>query len=337
MAQGTEEEDGEEDEDDLSNLRLNDLLAPLQCVICCENATAMYTCANGHRVCTECLMHHASVESTPRVPCAICRDACSWNRDLTAKAVMLAIEQGLGGVPFARCDNAGCRRRIGVEEIDAHRMHCPFRQVMCPNERCQEHVSAAHLTRHLRQHSETLVMREGQSLTAVVFAFNLDCAIVLEGADHEALAVFHMHTNGIHGTPGVYELEQGVVRACCLHSHDANAAWDVRVTNVDATGAFDDVETFRAPIEHRKATRDCRPLAHPSVRYKCDLRHVYAAPFVHLGDDDAASLEWLRRNRSVQRTLAHVTSTSGFDPHAGAMRAAMNVPILVLRIMFARM
>ena len=249
VAQETEEEDGEEDEDDLSNLRLDDLLAPLQCVICRENATAMYTCVNGHRVCTECLMHHASVESTPRVPCAICRDAFSWNRDMTAKAVMLAIEQGLGGAPFARCDNAGCRRRIGVEELDAHRMHCPFRQVMCPNERCQEHVAAAHLTRHLRQHSETLVMREGQSLTAVVFAFNLDCAIVLEGADHEALAVFHLHTNGIHGTPGVYELEQGVVRACCLHSHDANAAWDVRVTNVDAAGAFDDVETFRAPVE----------------------------------------------------------------------------------------
>lgn len=296
----------------------------------------MYTCVNGHLVCADCLMHQATVESAPRVSCAICRDASSWNRDRTAKVIMLAIEEGIGA-PFMRCDNYGCHRCVSVESVDTHRSQCLFRHIMCPNERCNDHVPAIHLARHLRQHAETLVMQENNEMTALVFAFNLDCAIILEDASKEPLAVFHLHTNGIAGTPNVYELEQGVVRVCCLQSYETSATWKVCISNISAVelGAF---ETFSCRVKEGKSTAECRPSAHPSVRYKCDIRHAYAAPFVNIDNGSEASCAWLRKNRSAQRVISNVTPTQLFDPCAGngSLRAAMSVPILILKIIFSR-
>ena len=107
----------------------------VRCPVCLEVPTAapVYTCPQGHCICSSCF---PSISST----CPLCRAALARSTSLLAATVLENI--------LHECRFAGCRERVAMEEVEEHRRSCVHRRVPCPAARCTEEVTVVNLLNH---------------------------------------------------------------------------------------------------------------------------------------------------------------------------------------------
>jgi len=119
----------------------------LECPVCLDIPTTgpIYTCSNGHCICSACYQGKAS-------NCPVCRTRMFESISMVAAAVVANIDH--------RCRHEGCLERLPVELKEEHRRVCAFRPVTCPALRCNAKVAYSLLVDHLLNHCKESASKE---------------------------------------------------------------------------------------------------------------------------------------------------------------------------------
>ena len=259
-----------------------------RCVVCHGIVTEACLCVNGHLTCQDCLISQAITCASPQLHtgCAICRDGSSWGQALFAKALLETVEEG-AGKPFLSCDNENCGAALAVEDLETHRRTCPYRRLACPHPRCIEEVCAKDLLRHLVIHDDVIVATRGVPITFFIVNFYIARTIVVRDDDEgsEPAAVFRIDMGGAFGRSGPFEIQQAMLRLCCLTPR-ATGPWMATVENRTVNVACQTFETTHMKVPEAVSLSRCQVLARCTVAGHCDA--MIEEPCIHTGEDVAA-------------------------------------------------
>jgi len=108
----------------------------VECPICLEVPTTgpIYTCANGHCICSSC---YQGVRSA----CSLCKIQMFKCFSIVATTIIENIEHV--------CKFDGCEERVAVDRMEEHRRVCGFRTVACPSFKCKKAVALNHVMDHV--------------------------------------------------------------------------------------------------------------------------------------------------------------------------------------------
>ena len=108
----------------------------VKCPVCLELPTRgpIYTCINGHCVCSGCYQGNGS-------PCPMCREEMVGSTSLLAVTVIKNLEH--------HCKHQGCDVKVILQDLEEHMKTCRFRLVGCPAIQCRKKVAYNLLDEHV--------------------------------------------------------------------------------------------------------------------------------------------------------------------------------------------
>lgn len=287
----TEDEEAETLSETLANL--------CRCVVCQCVCVELYTCANGHLTCKECIVRQAATSLTyDAVACAMCRDSSVWSHSLITRQLLSAIEERVGN--FIVCDHEGCEKCVSVTDMETHRMCCPRRPTVCPHRSCVHEtcLPMEDLIPHLVTHDDVLCVRAGEPVT--FFASNLSLERLLVVRHGEEQAAFHLDCTAAVGRPGPFETQLAFLRLCCLTP--GRRKWEATLSNRTIDGLCKVYETTHVAVPAASTISSCRAVAHPMITGYCG--GLLEAALVHVGADVK---DWWHspEMRDVRRNIRH--------------------------------
>ena len=100
------------------------ILEMLECPVCLEypRSRPIYTCDNGHVVCSKCIWNIKGC-------CPTCRDHHMKPNPFVGRMADKALQGVLLPCKFA-CH--GCKSQHQIHDMDQHEEHCQYREVHCP-------------------------------------------------------------------------------------------------------------------------------------------------------------------------------------------------------------
>ena len=298
-----------------------------RCVVCESICVDAFHCANGHMTCRECLANQA-LQCVPResVACAMCRNRGSWAQALSSKALLTLVEEDMGR-PFVHCGHDGCSATLRIGELERHRTCCPHRLLPCPHQRCGVELPAREMLRHVIVHDNVVMITPDRPLTV----FMTDCAashiVVVEHGelDEDPPALFQLECSGAYGRAGSVELQQTLVRICCVTPSER--AWTVTVQNRRLAPPCEVCETVSARVPDGPNVMTCGALASPMVLGDSDA--AFADSVLHVGADVT---DWWR---SPKMRFVRQAVRPREDAFLASLRRAPDTPAVLLTFAFA--
>ena len=122
----------------------------VRCPVCLEVPTSslMFSCANGHLVCSSCYRGSMS-------DCALCRNRMNRTVSLVAATVIENIEHR------CRFETDGCKVKTPLTEVEGHMSRCNFRPVECPSHLCKKKVPFEHVVGHILNECDHSFSKKG--------------------------------------------------------------------------------------------------------------------------------------------------------------------------------
>lgn len=260
---------------------VSELCQTCQCVICHQIVIDSRSCANGHLTCQDCFLRQAvagDLHTYDGVSCAVCRDTGAWHQAMYPKTLLETIENHKGA-PFLVCDN-DCGATVAVADLTSHRRQCPYRVVNCPHAACGEELLVRDMIKHLFTHDEIVILQDGQPLTLLMKTFNSTRIFIVE-SEH-GTAAFNMDFVGVFGRSGIFDVQQALVRVCCLTP--GQTPWAITVQNRGFGPDCVVRETFHAQVPSAANVMQCKAIAHPTImassRSTDDGDAMYSGPDV---------------------------------------------------------
>ena len=137
------------------------IIEQLRCCVCMDVHTKIYQCANGHIVCSECVIRLQKTQIFQK--CVVCRINGSLSRNRALEAIALAANVKVS------CGIEGCHFMTNVSEISHHRRTCDFQRYQCPiHEYCGTFLQNE-LYKHLKLISNVASLNENEWLNIRFF------------------------------------------------------------------------------------------------------------------------------------------------------------------------
>lgn len=279
MARGAAEEEEEEDPPTF----VSQVVDLCRCVVCHTVATDACHCVRGHVTCKECLTRQAAASrSYDALRCALCRSRAAWSQALVCTQ-LLELAEAHAGAPLLRCEH--CEAAVRVGAMEAHRRACGFRMVSCPHPRCSVERHSQDLAEHvLHAHAaDVVVVPAGDPFTLVATNFGVQRVVVVRHGDGRR-AVLHLDCVGAIGRAGPFEMQQALIRLCCVTPSEVR--WKAVVHNRLPDATCEVCETSRTTVPTTPDIASCRAIGHATVLADCDA--PLDDSLVHVGRDVAA-------------------------------------------------
>ena len=122
------------------------LMEDVRCKICHNVPTSapLHSCPKGHITCLSCFQGPSSM-------CPVCNEEMGFSTSLVALTVIKNIQH--------TCQFDGCQKRMSLAEVEEHKVHCFFRNVICPSVQCKKEVRYDQLLMHVLQQCEFSIAR----------------------------------------------------------------------------------------------------------------------------------------------------------------------------------